>query len=204
MFINPKQAVAQGWISGLTDLDAQIQPNAIDFDLKSLYSHAVDSPAFFLDGDAKQHLRTIKQDPVEMEGPTGLKQYLALSPHRAYDFASSLHVKLPAGVCALLIVRSTLNRNGMFITSGLYDQGFEGTVAGILHNRSDRTAYITPGSRVGQIMFMRAEDSGVLYAGGYNTQAGEHLTGGTKETLERATTIGPDHTGPRAGTKTFI
>jgi dUTP pyrophosphatase len=204
MFINPKRAIELGWITGITDPDTQVQPNAIDFDLSALFAFKVDTPSFFLDGDSKQHQTTEKQQPQDMEGPTGVKPYFTLKPHTAYDFASSLHVKLPAGIAALLIVRSTLNRNGLFITSGLYDQGFNGTVAGILHNRSDRTAYITPGSRIGQIMFIQAEDSGLLYAGGYNTKPGEHLTGSVKEQLQRATTIGPDHTGPAAGKQSFI
>ena len=31
MFINPKIAIEKGWITGLNDLDKQVQPNAIDF-----------------------------------------------------------------------------------------------------------------------------------------------------------------------------
>jgi deoxycytidine triphosphate deaminase len=207
MFINPKVAIEQGWVTGVTDAAAQVQPNAIDFDLAKLYGYAVDTPSFFLDGDQKQHQKTIEQDMLEMSGPSGSKMYYALKPHTAYDFASSVYVTLPAGVCAMLIVRSTLNRNGMFLTSGLYDSGFKGPVAGILHNRSDRTAYITPGSRIGQVMFLKSEDSGVLYAGGYNTEKGKHWTEPTTNTIEqlqKATTIGADHSGPVAGRQNFL
>lgn len=173
MFVNPKHAIEQGLIRGIRDEAKQVQPNAIDFDLNALFSPTTDRP-FVLDGDYKQHQRFVEQIPATQPAFPDSKPAFMLEPGHYYDFSSSIHVALPAGICALLIVRSTLNRNGIFLTSGLYDSGFEGTVAGTLHNRSINPAFITPGSMIGQIMLFRAEDSGILYAGGYNTTEGEH------------------------------
>lgn len=170
MFVNPKHAIEQGLIRGIRDEAKQVQPNAIDFDINQLFSPTTDRP-FVLNGDDKQHQKFAEQIAVDHLGQ-GLM--FTLAPGQYYDFSSSVHVKLPAGICALLIVRSTLNRNGIFLTSGLYDSGFEGTVAGTLHNRSCNPAFIAPNSMIGQLMLFRAEYSGVLYAGGYNTAVGEH------------------------------
>ena len=49
---------------------------------------------------------------------------------------SDFFVTVPAGLAAFLIVRSTLNRNGIFITSGLYDQGFSNNI-GFVMQKSD-------------------------------------------------------------------
>jgi deoxycytidine triphosphate deaminase len=74
----------------------------------------------------------------------------------------------------MLVVRSTLNRNGLFITSGLYDSFFKGNAGFCLHNRSPGVARIAPHTRVGQIMFVKSEFSGVQYSGTYNTKQGQH------------------------------
>ena len=182
MFINPQTAIDNGWIRGIVDAEKQVQPNAIDFDINKLYKVVDESSPFFLDHDKKQHQQYAEQCPVDVAGPTGTKPYFVIPAHTALDFASSVYVELPLEVCALLIVRSTLNRNHVFITSGLYDSGFCGTVAGMIHNRSNNPAYITPGSMIGQIMFLKSENAGILYAGGYNTKAGEHWISSRNET----------------------
>ena len=89
-----------------------------------------------------------------------------------FDGMSNVTVKLPEGVACMLIIRSTLNRNGIFLTSGLYDSGFEGPIGFTLRNDSG-VAFIKRGTRVGQIMFMSSDSAG-LYSGGYNRKAGEH------------------------------
>jgi len=55
-----------------------------------------------------------------------------------------------------VITRSTLNRNGLFITSGLYDSGYEGVMAGALHVNGG-PAKIKKGTRVGQFLMFKAE-----------------------------------------------
>lgn len=175
MIINPIRAISEGWITHLDCTDdisswedrKFLSPNAIDFTLDTVYN--IENTDFHLSETVKRH-RDTRQQIVAPYQP------FVIDPHSIVDFASSLYVSLPAGVCAWLIVRSTLNRNGLFITSGLYDQGFSGHVAGILHNRSGGAAYIDPGTRIGQIVFATADDSGVMYAGGYNTTVGQHWT----------------------------
>ena len=93
--------------------------------------------------------------------------------HGFYDVLSSMHVTVPAGVACMIFPRSTLVRNGLFVSTGLYDQGFSGTIGGTLHIRNSLTR-IAKGTRIGQIVFVTAQDSKLLYAGGYNHEAGKH------------------------------
>lgn len=182
MVINPITAINQGWIMApqcktLDDwkIKEYLSPNAIDFDLTSMY---VPSPtrSFFMKGSDRKHQEFVEEPLVEVDSPFGTGEFFELKPHTYYDFMSSFHVTVPMGVVALLIVRSSLNRNGIVINSGAYDQGFSGQVAGTLYNRSTNAAYISPGSRIGQIIFFSADDSGIAYAGGYNTKQNQHWT----------------------------
>jgi len=69
------------------------------------------------------------------------------------------------GEAGWVITRSTLNRNGCFITSGLYDAGYRGVMAGVLHVTVD-TARIKKGTRIGQYLSFDAETLH-LYNGSY-------------------------------------
>jgi len=164
MYINPKLALEQGWIDGIVNPDTQIQPNAIDFTIDTLFSIDNSTP-FIIDEDHKQ-MRGGQKVDVDAQG------YWIIEPNTVHDALSNIYVNLPEGVAANLIIRSTLNRNGLFLTSGLYDSGFKGNVGFALHNMSG-VAKIKPGTRVGQIILTRS-DPGGLYAGGYNHEKGTH------------------------------
>ena len=175
MLINPQQIIDAGNYKG----PASVQPNAIDFDIKTVMriipTNGVEGREFFLNQDLKQHQQMKPLEPQLIMCPLTKVQvpYFCFGPRTSYDVTSSAYVEVPENTAAMLIVRSTLNRNGLFLTSGLYDSGFKGNVAGILHNMSDDWAYITPGSFIGQIMFIKSDAVGT-YAGGYNTTSGQH------------------------------
>lgn len=181
MLISPKTAIKEGWVTWndvVTDIDKYVQPNALDFDCARVFSPYVESPAYLSEKTKK------------------IRQYYELSPTTAidgdpawelfdgkgYDFSSNFHVTLPEGVAAELIIRSTLNRSGVFLTSGLYDSGFSGQVAGMLRI-SNGTFKLAPNTRVGQIKFLKS-DAGGLYAGGYNHAADTHWTDGLPTTIQ--------------------
>lgn len=168
MIISPKTAIKEGWITWnntVIDIEKHIQPNAMDFDCARLFSPDTNSEAFLTE-DSKKIRKYVELQPVD-----GM---WSLTDKVSYDFSSNFHVTLPEGVAAQLIVRSTLNRSGIFLTAGLYDSGFHGQVAAMLRvtNGNFRLA---PNTRVGQIMFLKS-DAGGLYAGGYNHAAGTHYT----------------------------
>ncbi len=169
MFINPKHAIAEGWVTFPDWMSEDfkqkcIQPNALDFTVDSVYIIGDD---VFTISEAGKTMRT--QVKLEtFEGNFVLAQ-------GCYDAMSDFYVNVPEGVAAHLITRSTFNRNGVFIQSGLYDSGFKGNCGFVIYNIGGSTV-ITPGTRIGQLIFTTSEDSGKLYAGGYNTEAGQHWT----------------------------
>ncbi len=168
MLINPRYAIEQGWIKGIKDPEKQIQPNAIDFTLDKLFYIRPDV-SFVLSESRKQMREFVKMEATSQhEG----ENFWLLSKGDTCDGMSDVYVEVPAGIAAKLIIRSTLNRNGLILTSGLYDAGFKGNLGFILHNQVGET-YLAPGTRVGQIEFYKSDSEG-LYSGGYNTEQGKH------------------------------
>lgn len=60
------------------------------------------------------------------------------------------------GEAGWVITRSTLNRNGLYLTSGLYDSGYNGVMAAVLHVTCGM-ARIKRGTRIGQYISFEAE-----------------------------------------------
>jgi deoxycytidine triphosphate deaminase len=174
MLISPKVAIEQGWVTGIKDPAKQIQPNAIDFTLDRMFR--INGENTFIistneeTGKEEKIMRaSLEVKPAQERGPNG-KSWFYIDGNSAVDILSDMHVNLPEGVAALTIIRSTFCRNGLFLTSGLYDSGFNGHVGCIVHNRSG-LAKIEVGTRIGQIMFVKAEAAG-LYAGQWNHNVG--------------------------------
>ena len=62
---------------------------------------------------------------------------------------------------------------GVVLNSGLWDSGYRGHLGAVVRNRSGLLK-LHMNTRVCQIKFIRSEVSGVVYAGGYNKEKGEH------------------------------
>lgn len=175
MLINPKKAIEEGWVTwndNVTDITKYIQPNALDFDCAKIYELDMSSTGI-LSEQTKRICRSseLATDPNHnwpgMEG-----EFWHLHRGRCYDFMSNFHVTIPEGVAALLIIRSTLNRSGVFLTSGIFDSGYSGNIAGMLRVGAGDFR-LAPNTRIGQIMFIESDSAG-LYTGGYNHAAGTH------------------------------
>lgn len=169
MLLNPKIAIEQGWITRVET--EQIQPNAIDFTLDKAFE--IGCEPFRLYKSQKEHRKSTELAPIESHYPYPTTMVFPIKGKTSVDCMSNMFVKLPEGVCAKLIIRSTLNRNGLFLTSGLYDSGFQGNVGCVLHNNSEGVAFIEKGACIGQIEFYASDSEGV-YKGGYNTEEGQH------------------------------
>lgn len=172
MFINPRVAIEKGWLRGVRDIDAQLTPNAIDITIDRIdqvHTHN----KFIITADDKKHHRGSSQ-MLSVPHRDGSGDYWHLD-NGIYDWSSSMYVEIPEGYAGWIIVRSSFNRNGIFLTSGLYDQNFKGHLAGMLHNRGGE-AWVQPGSRIGQFLIVRSEDTGILYQGGYSVDEGKHWT----------------------------
>ena len=82
-----------------------------------------------------------------------------------YEILFDHDIKVGEGEAGWVITRSTLNRNGLFITSGLYDSGYHGVMAGALHVTAG-PAKIRPYTRVGQFLLFKAQNI-KMYDGDY-------------------------------------
>lgn len=171
MFINPKIAIQEGWVTGIVDEEKQVQPNAIDFTLDKLFTINHQNE-FIISEEGKQMRGGLEYPPV-LHRASGM-DFWTLRPNQVYDGMSNMFVKVPDGVAVQLIIRSTFNRNGIFLTSGLYDSGFEGHIGFAIHNRSG-DAKIGVGTRVGQIIFVESENA-MKYSGGWNHEEGTHYS----------------------------
>ena len=182
MLHNPNDLINKNLISGTLS----VQPNAIDFTLDELY---LIEPSLTYISNNKTLVQHRTRNKVSLVTPESLRDSHAfgnvteepnlasgwfLAPNSSYDGTSNVYVEVPEGMAAFLVVRSTLNRNAIVLTSGLYDSGFKGHIGFTIHTKAGNT-FIEKGTYVGQIMFM-ASDSAGTYSGGYNTEVGQHWT----------------------------
>ncbi len=159
MFISARKAIEEKWITGIRD-EKQMQPNAVDITADRLFK-LNNQNVFTFSSEGKTH-----RNRTEITNP----DVWTLEPG-VYDVVSDCYVKMTQGIAGYLITRSTLNRNGVFIQSGLYDSGYKGPVQCILYNLFGITV-LEPGLAVAQFVFVDAP-SGHTYAGGYNTEEGQ-------------------------------
>lgn len=140
----------------LTNLDSDcVQQNAVDLRIKSI--RVISPTIFVIDEEKKQH-----RESAELN--VGEDGYWHLEPG-SYEFTTDHVINIGEDECGFVITRSTLNRNGVFITSGAYDAGYHGAMAGCLHVNGGPMK-IKPGTRVGQMLLWKAETLS-LYQGDY-------------------------------------
>lgn len=140
----------------LTNVEEKdIQPNAVDLKLEKVFQILPNE--FEISNDHKKHRGTEELVP-DAEGYFTLYQ-------GSYEIVMENLINVGKGEAGWVITRSTLNRNGCFITSGLYDSGYHGVMAGVLHVTVG-TARIKKGTRVGQYLSFDAE-SLHMYDGDY-------------------------------------
>jgi deoxycytidine triphosphate deaminase len=172
MFISPTTAIEKGWVTHpqCTTLDdfkqrSFVSPNAIDFTLDRLFT--IDDTKEFIISETYKQMRCGDEQSTN-------QGYWTLGANSVYDGMSDFYVTVPDGVAALVVVRSTFNRNGIFITTGLWDSGYVGAVGMAIHNRSG-VALIAPHTRIGQLIFVASENAGT-YLGGYNHKINTHYS----------------------------
>lgn len=152
----------------ITNIDAKsMQPNAVDIrvseistveDVDHVYSTFHDQ--LFVISDTET-VHKISSTPIQPDSEGFVTLYKGI-----YQFTTPHYCIIPDGYCGWIIHRSSLNRNGVFIMSGLYDSGFQGYVGATLYNLAGRVK-IKLGTRVGQFLVAKSSSVG-LYTGQYN------------------------------------
>lgn len=133
--------------SNLTHVrEGDVQPNAVDLRLGKVFQ--MNTNTFEISNEHKSHRGSFEILP-ESDG------YFSLVPG-SYEVVMENLIQVGAGEAGWVITRSTLNRNGLFLTSGLYDSGYHGAMAGVLHV-TQGLARIKQGTRIGQYLSFNAE-----------------------------------------------
>lgn len=110
--------------------------------------YRIKDDVFEISNDHKKH-RGSEEILPDDEG------YFMLSPGH-YEIVMENIIHVGQDEAGWVITRSTLNRNGCFITSGLYDSGYHGVMAGVLHVTIN-AARIKKGTRIGQYLSFDSE-----------------------------------------------
>ena len=164
MITSPLTVIEKGWLtfpSWMTEKQQKdcIQQCGIDITLDHCFM--VDSSVVAV---LSENGRKFK--PVNKMEPTTEDGFYNLHQGYNYDWSSDFIVRVPEDHCALIIVRSSLNRVGGGITSGLYDAGYFGSCAGALRLFAGSVS-IERHTRIAQIVFIKSE-SASQYNGIYN------------------------------------
>jgi len=137
--------------------NGDVQPNAVDLRLGKVFK--ITDNVFTIDEEQKVHRGSTEYEPWE-DG------YYYLYPG-SYEVIMENIINVGPDEAGFVITRSTLNRNGCFLTSGLYDTGYNGVMAGVLHVNCGLMR-IKPGTRIGQYLNWKAEALSA-YDGDYGT-----------------------------------
>lgn len=162
--LNPRKMIDLGVVQGLVS-DKQLQPNAIEAEVSELFQV---SGSIELSEAGKKMPTLTKVEAVD--------GFWDLEPNSVYDCSSRLYCEIPEGIAATLNIRSTLNRGGIRLSSGVYDSGYSGHVGFIIHT-GPLPLRLGVGTRVVQVMFWQSDSDG-KYLGGYNHAEGKHWTEG--------------------------
>jgi len=133
--------------SDLTGVNpGDVQPNAVDLRLGKVFK--ILPEVFEIENEYKRHRGSYEIMPDS-------KDVFYLEPGH-YEVVMENKITVGPNEAGWVITRSTLNRNGLFLTSGLYDSGYSGVMAGVLHVTIG-PAKIRKGTRIGQYLSFDAE-----------------------------------------------
>ena len=143
MFIHPINASTE-----VTNIDEKmIQPNTIDLRINKVFR--IGAGPMHIDEDKKEHRKSIEQK-VDEDG-----NYV-LDHGACYEIQSNQHVDIAEGEIAILLGRSTFNRNGVLIISSIYDSGFKDYAGATLYNIGGETT-VKPNTRFAHLVIAKAE-----------------------------------------------
>lgn len=135
------------------------QQAAVDLRLESVWSM---TGTFTIDEDKKGHRKTTPM-VVDQEG------YYNLSIG-SYECSFDHNISIGADEASIIVPRSTLARNGVFLSSGLWDPKFSGRGGCCLHVNGGPMR-IKPGTRIGQFVTWKVINAQGEYSGTYGLDA---------------------------------
>lgn len=161
----------------VSDVDEKsVQPNAVDIRISELFRIEADDMRITIGETVPKQF--FPQKPIDPQTTLGLNQgpikTYRIDPLSSYQFETIHNVKIPGGMCGWLIIRSTLSRNGLIMSGGLYDAGYDGIIGGTIHNLTNGAVLLEENCRIGQFIMSDSETSH-LYDGHYNQNEGRSV-----------------------------
>ena len=152
MIVNPKKIIKEWIVTELPDVEKQVQQNGIDLTLASV-REIIDKGILELD---KRQLPSLWAPLGNLKG---LESWI-------YSISFNEYVKIPNGMCAEIIQRSSLNRMWVQVVAWVYDAWFENTIWAVMYVHNPLGIDLELGVRLAQIVFHQAEEWD-LYDGVY-------------------------------------
>lgn len=154
MMINIYGPTASSELEGIVP-EMDVQPNAVDLRLGKVYRLGRD--AFTISNDKKVHRELTEVKP-------NASGWFMLEPGY-YNIEYENLIRVSEGESGFVITRSTLIRNGVYLTTGLYDSGYKGKMVSGMHVTTGNM-FVEKGTRLGQYLCFEAE-AVHLYDGDY-------------------------------------
>jgi dUTP pyrophosphatase len=145
-------------IEGYRDLDAQVQPNGIDFTVREV---AMPQTMGRITVDNSQRLVS-ELAPLVFDG----MGYLELMPG-AYIITYNEIVHLPNNIMAISQPRSSLLRSGVTAYSAVWDAGYSGRSRAMMVVFNPRGFRLQKDAAIVQLVFMRLTGDTEGYSGTY-------------------------------------
>ena len=143
MFKHPVNASTE-----VTNIDKKmIQPNTIDLRIDKVWR--IGAGPMHMDEKKKDHRKRIAQT-VDKDGN------FVLEHGACYEIQSKQHVDIAEGEIAILLGRSTFNRNGVLIVSSIYDSGFKDFAGATMYNIGGETT-VKPKTRFAHLIIAEAD-----------------------------------------------
>ena len=94
-------------------------------------------------------------------------EYYELLPNNFYFITVDREIYIPTGYCQTYLLRSTFCRCGLFLTSAVGDDSFNGTLMMGLYNASPQPIHIGKNERVIQALTWKTDNTSEAYDGDY-------------------------------------
>lgn len=162
-----KEAVENGLVENIIDLETQLTPNGFDMTAKEIHMFK-DSGKLDFSNSEREIPETEKVEPVKRNEQDEYGWW-KLEPG-AYKIKTNEVVDLPEDVIGFAYPRSSLLRMGCTIENGVWDAGFRGRSEFLLIVENKEGVEIKENARVNHIVFEKIEETEQGYEGRYQEE----------------------------------
>lgn len=170
MIIDPKYILDNNIVTlpSSVTTDQVLQPNGIDLYVNEIFElqKSYDSENFITIGDLVKTKHSA-QNQLHPKIDDNNREYFTLLSNNLYKIETNYGIDIPKDMVAYIFTRSSLNRNGNLIGSGLWDSGFKGSIGTTLYTFNNM--HLVKPCKIAQIVFIKAESS-YLYQGQYQSK----------------------------------